>query len=101
MANINTCNFQMSFKNEHLIFEKTVKCTIKDHEYNYSYNPSLLQTDSKENLKTFATGSIFNPYVTMVGLYNDENQLLAIGKMSQPLPMTYNTDLNIILKLDM
>ena len=43
----------------------------------------------------------FQPYVTGVGLYNDDNELLAIGKLGQPLkksttiPMTFTVSIDI------
>jgi len=93
-------NFLLSFKNEHLIIEKNIKCTIKDYEFNYSYNPSLLASGSRENVISFASSSQFTPYASMVGLYNDSNQLLAVAKFSQPLPISPDTDTNIIIRID-
>jgi hypothetical protein len=92
--------FHLSFKNEHTIYEKIVKCTVKASEMNLSYNPSLLQPGSQENMLQFVTGSNFSPYATSIGLYNNEGTLMAVGKFGQPLPMSTGTDYNIILKLD-
>jgi spore coat protein CotF len=97
---INYSDFQLSFKNEHLIFERTVKCTIKDHEMGCTYNPSILISGSKENMLTFATGSEFMPYMTTVGLYNESNELLAVAKFAQPIPISPTTDTNIIIRMD-
>jgi spore coat protein CotF len=93
-------NFKISFKNQYLIYERTVKCTIKDYEMSYSYNPSLLNSGSNEQMLAFATGSSFMPYATAVGLYNDQNQLLAIAKFAQPLPISSETDTNVIIRMD-
>ena len=92
--------YAISFKNQNLIYERTVKATIKDYEMNYSYNPSLLTSGSEENMLAFATGSSFTPYATMLGLYNDENQLLAVAKFAQPLPISPDTDTNVIIRMD-
>ena len=93
-------NFAISFTNRHLIYERTVKATIKDYEMGYSYNPSLLTSGSNENMLSFATGSSFTPYATMLGLYNDENELLAVAKFAQPLPISPDTDTNVIIRMD-
>jgi hypothetical protein len=92
--------FSLSFKNEHVIHEKTVKCTVKNSEFNYSYNPTLLENGSEANLKSFVTGSDFSPFVTTVGLYDNFDNLVAIAKLSQPLPTSSETDLNILIRLD-
>ena len=92
--------YAISFRNQNLIFERTVKATIKDYEMGYSYNPSLRPSGSAEQMLAFATGSSFVPYATMVGLYNDENQLLAVAKFAQPLPLSQDTDTNVIIRMD-
>ena len=39
-------------------------------------------------------------FITQVGLYNDENELLAIAKLSQPLLNSYSREAIIKVKLD-
>jgi hypothetical protein len=92
--------YAISFKNQNLIYERTVKATIKDYEMNYSYNPSLLTSGSEENMLAFATGSSFTPYSTMLGLYNDENQLLAVAKLGKAIGVSQNTDMTFVVRYD-
>jgi len=33
-------------------------------------------------------------------LYNDQQQLLAVGKLSQPLPLSPTTDTTILINID-
>ena len=51
-------------------------------------------------LKGNVTGSAFQPYITTVGLYNDANELIAVGKMGQPIPKSANTEMTIVVKID-
>jgi hypothetical protein len=51
-------------------------------------------------MRSFATASYFDPYVTTVGLYNNDQELLAVGKMSQPLPTSKTTDTTILVNID-
>lgn len=88
-----------SFKNEHIIYENTIKCTIRESEFNYTHNPSI-STDTSGSLRDFATGSAFTPYVTTVGLYNDSQELLAVAKMAQPIPLSTNTDTTFLINYD-
>lgn len=97
--NIFDSTYRFSFKNEHIIYEKTIKCTILDREFGHSYNPTL-QSGSAGTLVALATSSYFSPYITTVGLYDDYNNLLAVAKLGQPLPTTSEIDYNIIIKLD-
>lgn len=92
------------------IYETQYKCTIRANEYNYSLNPSLLSESIKgqneilnsgsAQYSDFVTGSDFSPYVTTVGLYDDEQNLLAVAKLAQPLPTSQTTDTTIIINID-
>jgi hypothetical protein len=46
------------------------------------------------------TGSYFSPYVTTVGLYDEAQNLLAVGKLAQPLPTSATTDTTILVNID-
>lgn len=93
--------FVLSFQNEQTVYEQNIKCTVKDHEFNCSYNPTLRMPGSNEKLKPFATGSSFTPYVTAVGLYDDNHNLLAVAKFAQPVPLTQVTDYNFLIRYDL
>ena len=90
-------NVTMSFSSTYTIYETQYKCTVRESEFNLSYNPSLL---SGSTLYDYATGSYFSPYITTVGLYNENQDLLAVAKLSKPLPGSPTTDTNIIINID-
>ena len=71
---------------------------IKNSEYNYTSNPSII--DSTGNI-LYST-LIDNPqtYITTVGLYNDNNELLAVAKLSKPLVKDFTKEALIRIKLD-
>lgn len=88
----------LQFKNEHIVYENEIRCLIREDELNYSQNPTI-STDASGSLRDFATGSGFS-YVTTVGLYNEQNELLAVAKMSQPVPMSSTTDMTFVIRYD-
>lgn len=90
-----TCSFSSSFT----IFETQYKCTFDPSEFNFSLNPSLI-SGSNGNVYDFVTGSYFNPYVTTVGLYNENQDLIAVGKLAKPLPSNNVTDTTILINID-
>jgi hypothetical protein len=71
----------------------------RSSEFNYSENPSFISGSTGEVLYS---SFINNPqtYVTTVGLYNDNNELLAVAKLSRPLPKNFTTEALIRVKLD-
>jgi hypothetical protein len=105
-----TCSFQSAWT----IFETQYRCTLRENEFNYSQNPSVISgsgftnplnttcsIDQRGLVYGFVTGSVFSPYVAAVGLYNEAQELLAVAKLSQPLPTTRTTDMTIVVNLDM
>jgi hypothetical protein len=98
---VHTGSFTVSFKNEHIIHENEVRCLVEESDYNLSYNPTLVNGNySSGSLKDFATGSAFYTYATTIGLYNDNNQLLAVAKLGKPIMMSPDTDMTFVVKYD-
>jgi hypothetical protein len=71
---------------------------VKNSEFNYTTNPSII--DANGNL-LFST-LINNPqtFITTVGMYNDNNELLAVAKLSKPLVKDFTKEALIRIKLD-
>ena len=72
---------------------------VKNAESNYTENPSFTNASTGEvNYPIF----INNPqtYITTIGMYNDAGDLLAVAKMSRPLPKDFTKEALIRVKLD-
>ena len=71
---------------------------VKNSEFNYTTNPSII--DANGNL--LYTTLINNPqtFITTVGMYNDNNELLAVAKLSKPLVKDFTKEALIRIKLD-
>jgi len=91
-----TCSFSSSYE----IFETQYKATINEFEYNFSQNPSIISGSTDGSVYDFTTGSFFQPYVTTVGLYNEAQELLAVGKLAQPYPLSRTTDTTFYINID-
>lgn len=119
-----------SFESTTTIYESQYKCTIRENEFNFSQNPTIIDyttgydisvytlglyydsfqqylcqlnqnSPNYSNTYGFVTGSFFSPYITTVGLYNDSYELIAVAKLSQPLPISQVTDTTILVNLDL
>ena len=118
---VHTGSFTISFKNEHIIYENEVRCLVEESDFNLSYNPTLLASGSQyivtsgsqatgsvytltgsidSTVKDFATGSTFYTYATTLGLYNDNDELLAVAKFGKPIMMSPDTDITFVDKYD-
>ena len=93
---------RLKFQGSHLIYENEYRCTIGEEEFNDTLNISArkVRSHQSEDLANFATGSLFKPYITTVGLYNENNELLVVGKLGQPLRISDETDSTIIVRWD-
>lgn len=71
---------------------------VKNQEFNYTTNPSII--DANGNL--LYTTLINNPqtFITTIGLYNDNSELLAVAKLSKPLVKDFTKEALIKVKLD-
>ncbi len=74
-----TCSFQSAIT----IYETQIKCNISPSEFTTTLNPTIFQGTG--SVYDFATGSYFAPYITTVGLYNDNQELLAVAKLAQEM----------------
>ena len=92
----------LKFQNSHLIHQNEYLCTIDEHEFTTTRNTSARKTKSsnEQNLSDFTTSSLFQPYVTTVGLYNEDNELLVVGKLGQPIRMSTDTDTTFAIRWD-
>ena len=106
-------NITLSFSSSYTIYEAQYKCTLRESEFNATLNPSAQKSGSvvevsgsyfyqraDGTLSNNVTGSYFSPYVTTVGLYDEAQNLLAIGKLAQPLPTSATTDTTILINID-
>jgi hypothetical protein len=97
---INSSNITCSFSSSYTIYETLFKCTLRENEFNFSQNPTIIEDQITGKAYDFITGSFFAPYITTVGLYNENRELLAVGKLSQPIPSSRTTDMTIYVKID-
>ena len=91
----------LSWKGSHTIYEHTYNCRSNQSQLNFTLNPSSYNnTTVSGSVNDNITGSYFQPYVTTVGLYNDANELIAVGKLGQPVPKSQHSDMTFAIKFD-
>jgi hypothetical protein len=73
---------------------------VSNADYNYSTNPSF--TNSGSSGEMIYSNFINSPqtFPTTVGMYNNNNELLAVAKMSKPLIKDFTKEALIRVKLD-
>ena len=74
-------------------------CRARNSEFNFSSNPSFISGSTGAVL---FDNFVYNPqtFITTVGMYNTNNELLAVAKLSRPLLKDFTKELLIRVKLD-
>jgi hypothetical protein len=87
-----------SINSEETITSDYIFVRIKNSDFNYTTNPSMISGSGEFYYPTLVN----NPqtYITTVGLYNNNNELLAVAKLSKPLPKDFTKEALIRVKLD-
>lgn len=93
-------NTRLDITSELTMYQNEVRCLVNENDFNYTLNPSAIQSGTSGSYINAITGSDFDPYTTTVGLYNDSNELLVVGKLSRPYRMPPNTDMTFIIRWD-
>ena len=73
-------------------------CRVNHNEFNYSANPTYISNSKlvvKNNYNDLPV-----TYLTTVGLYGADNELLAVAKLSEPIRKDPNTELTLRVRLD-
>lgn len=87
-----------TLRSEETISSNYIFVRARNSEFNYSTNPSNI-TGSGE-LRHDIMIDTPQAYITAVGLYNDNNDLLAVAKLSRPLLKDFTKEALIRIKLD-
>ncbi len=90
--------YNLQFNNTIELNSTVYFCRAKHNEFNYSANPTYL-SGSQIRVKNQTT-DIPISYITSIGLYSADNQLLAVGKFSEPIRKDSNIELTFRTRLD-
>jgi len=118
--------FTLNYRSTKTIYENEIFISVLENEFNVSQNPSAVDfngsdygkiklhtvTSSLDPTKTggFAdyeysssldrTGSYLAPYITTIGLYDDELNMVAVAKLPQPIKSLPDYPVNFIIRFD-
>ena len=110
--------FDIRYRGTHTIYENQVFVRLPKEQCNVSMNPSAtfrLQNDGTfdpcrlpmqkdippgEQIKHMFLSGTASPYITSIGLYNEHAQLLALGKLAQPILKRDDIDMHFLLRWD-
>ena len=117
-------NYSLQYRSTFTIYENEVFLSVLENEFNVSQNPSALLdnyyirgqkypfvSSINENKKgsfddyfvsgsVDPTGSYLAPYITTIGIYDDNLDMIAVAKLPQPIKSLPDYPLNFIIRFD-
>ena len=88
----------ISFNNTTELNSTIYFCRANHNEFNYSSNPTYISA-SKLKIKNVSTDTPVS-YITSIGLYSADNELLAVAKLSEALKKDPSNELTLRVRLD-
>jgi hypothetical protein len=89
---------QVSFRGSSRVPVKTLMCRIDRGDLNASLNQSFYRTEEDgDRVRRHPSGSI---YVTTVGIYNSDRELVGVARLAEPLRVRPRDRMNVKLRMD-
>ena len=119
--------FYLDYRSTQTIYENEIFLSVLENEFNVSQNPSAVDWNADKSFGKikltsitssidptvtggFAdfeysssmdpTGSYLAPFITTIGLYDNELNMVAIGKLPQPIKSLPDYPINFIIRFD-
>ena len=106
-------NWSINYKSTNTIYENEYLLIADEGEFNVSTNPTSVIYDEtgvgrikpifanyEYSASIDPTGSFATPYVTTIGLYDDNMDLVAVAKLPQPIKSEHDITVNFIVRFD-
>jgi hypothetical protein len=90
----------ISIQNTTELRSTTYFCRVGSRDFNYSSNPTYLSSSQIRVVGNISTNAKPHSYVTSVGLYSPQNELLAVAKVSEPIKKTFGDEFLLKIRLD-
>lgn len=98
-TDVSVSNFDFLARSAETISSTHYFVRLRNSQFNYSNNPTFSDPDTGELIiSQFRQDP--QVYVTSVGLYNDQNELLAVAKLSKPVRKSFDEELLLRVRLD-
>lgn len=89
---------QVNFQNQTNLHSTVYFCRALNAEFNYSTNPTFVDS-SNRIVPTSGSDNQTRAYITTIGMYDVNDQLLAVGKLSQPVKKSPDSEVVVKCRL--
>ena len=96
---INSSSFAFKANSAERVESSFIFVRIKSNEFNYTNNPSYADIDNGVIKPKVKNDNFGLTYITTIGLYDDEENLLAVAKFSRPIKKTIEKDMVVKIRI--
>ena len=99
-SDVTSGNYGIKYKGTNIINTYEWTCEALPNELNNTENITAYHTSGLGKLKDNLTSSIFPTYITEIGLYDDDQSLVAYAKLSKPVPKSVRLPMRFFVRMD-
>ena len=93
-------NYSVSYKGTRDLTTYDWTCELSPNEMNFTENITVFKPNGAGNLKNNLTSSLFPTFITEVGLYDDNKNLMGYAKLSKPIPKSTSIPMRFFVRMD-
>jgi len=91
---------KINFHNQTNLYSTVYFCRATNTEFNYSSNPTYVDTTQRIRVTSGSNVLQSRTYITTVGLFDANDNLLAVGKINKPITKAPDTESIFRIRLD-
>jgi hypothetical protein len=90
---------QLQMRNYQYLNKTSYYCRFFHNEFNYTSNKTIMKSGSDSQISDYFTYSPVT-FITEIGLYNAQNQLLAVATLNKPIKKTPSEEVSLVASID-
>ena len=99
-SDVTSGTYTVTYKGVRDISTHEWSCDVVPNEMNLTENITIFKPGGAGDLKDNLTSSLFPTYITEVGLYDDERNLMGLARLSKPIPKSTKIPMRFYVRMD-
>ena len=93
-------NYRLNYQGARTLTTYDWTCELLPNEMNLTENITIFKPSEKGKLKDNLTSSLFPTFITEVGLYDDNQDLMGYARLSKPIPKSTSIPMRFFVRMD-
>lgn len=93
-------NYRLNYQGTRVLTNYDWTCELLPNEMNMTENITVFKPNGSGKLKDNLTSSLFPTFITEVGLYDNNKDLMGYAKLSKPIPKSTSIPMRFFVRMD-